>query len=372
MRRWRGHLDHPALRLSGGQQQRLCIARALAAGPDVLLLDEPCSALDPISTATIEELIVSLREHVAIVIVTHNLQQAFQGRRPRRLHAPRRARRVRHRASRSSTAPSSSAPATTSVGPSGEAGRRPAVAGAGIRGLRKQHRKECPPGQARPPSTTPPGGPVDHAREHLCEGGRTPRSCTAAKEARPSCSCATSRAHTLLNVPIAITVKDASGRTLFQNNARGLEAGLTSISPRCRPTPKRRGSTIRCRRRAPRPPSARSSAKRPSPTGVAEDRSAERPPDRRRRAARGPPAQCETARASHSRASSWMFSPAGAGSIVAAGRSVLPEVAAGASVPFQTFLVGCADRRHAGSRRRAVLALTGSRCAVSGAGAPAA
>jgi phosphate transport system ATP-binding protein len=69
-------LNRPALRLSGGQQQRLCIARALAAKPEVLLLDEPCSALDPISTATIEELIVGLRESVAVVIVTHNLQQA--------------------------------------------------------------------------------------------------------------------------------------------------------------------------------------------------------------------------------------------------------------------------------------------------------
>jgi phosphate transport system ATP-binding protein len=71
-------LDHPALRLSGGQQQRLCIARALAARPEVLLLDEPCSALDPRSTQTIEELILKLREEVAVVIVTHNMQQALR------------------------------------------------------------------------------------------------------------------------------------------------------------------------------------------------------------------------------------------------------------------------------------------------------
>jgi phosphate transport system ATP-binding protein len=69
-------LGRPALRLSGGQQQRLCIARAISQRPEVLLLDEPCSALDPISTAMVEELIHELRRDLAVVIVTHNLAQA--------------------------------------------------------------------------------------------------------------------------------------------------------------------------------------------------------------------------------------------------------------------------------------------------------
>jgi phosphate transport system ATP-binding protein len=72
----RDDLEHPALRLSGGQQQRLCIARAIATRPEVLLMDEPCSALDPRSTAVIEQLVGDLRADLAIVIVTHNLQQA--------------------------------------------------------------------------------------------------------------------------------------------------------------------------------------------------------------------------------------------------------------------------------------------------------
>lgn len=69
-------LRRPALGLSGGQQQRLCIARAIATGPEVLLMDEPCSALDPISTSCIEDLIYELRAQYTIVIVTHNMQQA--------------------------------------------------------------------------------------------------------------------------------------------------------------------------------------------------------------------------------------------------------------------------------------------------------
>ena len=89
-------LKQSGLALSGGQQQRLCIARAIATEPDVILMDEPCSALDPRSTLQIEELMMELKENYTIVIVTHNMQQAARAsdytvflnmeRRPRRLH----------------------------------------------------------------------------------------------------------------------------------------------------------------------------------------------------------------------------------------------------------------------------------------------
>ena len=69
-------LDQPAIRLSGGQQQRLCIARALAVQPEVLLMDEPCSALDPVATAKVEDLISSLVPEVTVILVTHNMFQA--------------------------------------------------------------------------------------------------------------------------------------------------------------------------------------------------------------------------------------------------------------------------------------------------------
>ena len=72
----RGRLHRSALELSGGQQQRLCIARCLAVNPEVVLLDEPCSALDPQATARIEDLLVSLKRQVTVIIATHNLQQA--------------------------------------------------------------------------------------------------------------------------------------------------------------------------------------------------------------------------------------------------------------------------------------------------------
>ena len=71
-------LDEPGFNLSIGQQQRLCIARAIAVEPEVILMDEPCSALDPFTTRKIEELIRMLREHYTIIIVTHNMQQAYR------------------------------------------------------------------------------------------------------------------------------------------------------------------------------------------------------------------------------------------------------------------------------------------------------
>ena len=69
-------MNEPGTGISGGQQQRLCIARAIATNPDVILMDEPCSALDPIATAKVEELMQELKQNYTIIVVTHNMQQA--------------------------------------------------------------------------------------------------------------------------------------------------------------------------------------------------------------------------------------------------------------------------------------------------------
>ena len=98
-------LHEPGAGLSGGQQQRLCIARSLAVDPEVILMDEPCSALDPIATLKIEELIDELKQRVTIVIVTHNMQQAARVADRTAFMLERQARRGRPDAKRSSPSP---------------------------------------------------------------------------------------------------------------------------------------------------------------------------------------------------------------------------------------------------------------------------
>jgi energy-coupling factor transporter ATP-binding protein EcfA2 len=106
----------PGTGLSGGQQQRLCIARAIAVSPEVILMDEPCSALDPIATAKVEELIDELRENYTIVIVTHSMQQAARVSQRTALFHLGEAGRRRSDRQRCSPSPMKSAPRTISLG----------------------------------------------------------------------------------------------------------------------------------------------------------------------------------------------------------------------------------------------------------------
>ena len=122
-------LDKPGSGLSGGQQQRLCIARATAVEPEVLLMDEPCSALDPVATLAIEDLIQELKQNYTIAIVTHNMQQASPGQRHHRLLQPREERRPGRLVEIDETEkifsnPTRRRPRTTSAGGSAERRRR--------------------------------------------------------------------------------------------------------------------------------------------------------------------------------------------------------------------------------------------------------
>ena len=174
----RDRLDQPGGALSGGQQQRLCIARSLAVAPNVLLMDEPCSALDPTSTRRIEETIAELRSEVTVVIVTHNMQQAHRvsdlcafflaeenepglrgraGRRPRRCSTP----------------PRTPGPSTTSTGGSGE---DRATAGRSVGSVRAvltcRPWSSCAWSGAPPASAGPQKPPPDQRpRIHLCRPG---------------------------------------------------------------------------------------------------------------------------------------------------------------------------------------------------------
>ena len=150
-------LNRPGSGLSGGQQQRLCIARAIAVEPDVLLMDEPCSALDPISTLAIEDLMTELKERFTIVIVTHNMQQAARVSESDRVLQPRR-RRASPAGSSSSTRPRRSSatptrrrPRTTS--PAASADRAPDTSVSRSRpgrpGAARRGRGRAPPPTAR-------------------------------------------------------------------------------------------------------------------------------------------------------------------------------------------------------------------------------